>query len=184
MVCALQAFACWPRPSSAADANFTTRYDDQIRAAVHRYWATGPDWTWWKAQLYQESRLDPAVESIAGAAGLAQFMPGTWAEVSRRLGIAGISPHVAKYAIDAGAYYMAQLRGAWVADRSLMERHSLAQASYNAGLGHILEAQKVCDDALLWDQIKSCLPVVTGIDNARQTIGYVEQIAHWQEMMR
>ena len=175
--------ACWPGPSSAAD--FTRRYDDDIRAAVRKFWGGAPDWTWWKAQLYQESRLDPAAESAVGAAGLAQIMPATWADISRQLGYGGVSPHVAKFAIAGGAYYMGQLRRIWTADRSLMERHRLAQASYNAGTGHILDAQEACHEARLWDDIKPCLASVTGAENARQTIDYVDRIAGWQaEMVR
>ncbi|HVJ31685.1 MAG TPA: transglycosylase SLT domain-containing protein [Terriglobia bacterium] len=176
--------AFWPLPSSAADTRFPTRYDDQIRSAVRHYWAGVPDWTWWKAQLYQESQLDPNAESQVGAAGLAQFMPGTWADISRQMGFEGVSPKVARYAIEAGAYYMAQLRRSWVADRPPMEKHRLAQASYNAGTGHILEAQQICRDARMWDQIKPCLAQITGPGNARQTIDYVDHIARWQEMMR
>jgi membrane-bound lytic murein transglycosylase MltF len=149
---------------------------------VHRYWAGAPDWLWWKAQLYQESRLDSTAESQVGAAGLAQFMPATWADVSRQLGWNGVSPHVAKYAIEAGAYYMAQLRRVWITDRPLMEKHRLAQASYNAGTGHILAAQEQCRGHL-WDDIAPCLAAITGPDNARQTIDYVEKIARWHDEM-
>lgn len=174
------ACVCWPRHSFAVD--FTTRYDDQIRSAVHRYWAGQPDWTWWKAQLYQESRLDPDAESAVGASGLAQFMPATWADVSRQLGWAGMSPHVAKYAIAAGAYYMAQLRSVWIDDRSLMEKHRLAEASYNAGTGNILAAQRLCHGHL-WQEIAPCLAQVTGQQNADQTRDYVAYIADWQQQL-
>jgi membrane-bound lytic murein transglycosylase MltF len=170
--------ACWPAPSCAAD--FTNRYDELIRAAVRRYWAGEPDWLWWKAQLYQESRLDPSAISAVGARGLAQFMPATWADVSRQLGWDGVSPHVAKYAISAGAYYMAELRGVWIEDRSLLEKHRLAQAAYNAGTGHVLAAQKLCQGHL-WDEMAPCLAAVTGPDNARQTIDYVNRIAQWHQ---
>lgn len=151
---------------------------------MHRYWAGAPDWRWWKAQLYQESMLDPGATSPAGAAGLAQFMPATWVDVSHQLGWSGVSPHVAKYAIEGGAYYMARLARVWVADRPAVERHRLAQASYNAGTGSILAAQRQCQDAPLWDQIKSCLAGVTGVENARQTIDYVDRIAEWYRLMR
>jgi len=155
-----------------------------IRAAVHRYWGGAPDWRWWKAQLYQESMLDPAAISPAGAVGLAQFMPATWADVSHQLGWSGVSPHVAKYAIDGGAYYMAKLAQVWAADRPATERHRLAQASYNAGTGSVLAAQVKCEGALLWDEINPCLVSVTGPQNARQTIDYVDRIAAWYRLMR
>lgn len=155
-----------------------------IRTAVHKYWEGAPDWRWWKAQLYQESTLDPAAVSPAGAAGLAQFMPASWVEVSHQLGWSGISPHVAKYAIDGGAYYMVRLRQVWVADRPLLERHRLAQASYNAGTGNVLAAQARCQGAARWDAIKICLGDITGAANARQTIDYIDHIAAWYQLMR
>jgi len=128
--------------------------------------------------------LDPAATSPAGAEGLAQFMPATWVDVSRQLGWSGISPHVAKYAIEGGAYYMARLAEIWIVHRPPAERHRLAQASYNAGAGNILAAQRRCQGAPLWNQIKSCLAEVTGAQNARQTIDYVDRIAEWYRLMR
>jgi len=162
---------------------FPDRYDPQIRQAVDRYWPTGPDWVWWKAQLFQESRLRPEAVSPVGAAGLAQFMPATWREVSREIRLPpGISPH-SEIAIEAGAYFMAKLARGWTADRPLLERHRLAQASYNAGTGNILRAQALCHGARLWDDIAPCLAAVTGAANARETIGYVSSIARWRAAM-
>lgn len=135
----------------------------------------------WKAQLYQESRLDPNAVSPVGARGLAQFMPGTWADVSRQLGVAG-SPHDAM-AIEAGAYYMAQLRRTWRRDRAALDRNDLAAASYNAGTGNILKAQALCGDARMWGAVQECLALVTGARNAHETRTYVMRIRHWWKLM-
>lgn len=102
-------------------------------------------------------------------------MPGTWAEVSRRLGFNGISPHVSEPAIMAGAYYMASLRKQWSAPRPEADRHSLALASYNAGLGNLLKAQTRCGGVYYYGQIIPCLPKITG-DNAKETTTYVKRI--------
>jgi len=168
--------------SAQAGTLFPDRYDRQIRQAAERYWPTGPDWLWWKAQLYQESRLRPDAVSPVGAAGLAQFMPATWREVSRELGLVGLSPH-SDVAIHAGAYYMAKLARGWTTPRPLMERHRLAQASYNAGAGNILRAQARCHGARDWAEIAPCLPAVTGERNARETTGYVTSVARWRAAM-
>lgn len=151
---------------------------------MKRYWPGFPVPLYWKAQLYQESRLDPSAVSPVGAAGLAQFMPGTWQDVIKRLGYPkGVSPHEAKFAIEAGAYYMATLRRSWSAKRPELDRHELAQASYNAGLGNILKAQKLCGGARHYPDIITCLPKVTGKDNARETSTYVERIRKWFQML-
>jgi soluble lytic murein transglycosylase-like protein len=136
----------------------------------------------WKSQLYQESRLDPAAVSPVGAAGLAQFMPGTWADVARALRIPpGVSPHHA-FAVEAGAWYMARLRRQWSSPRPEEDRHRLAQAAYNAGLGHILAAQRRCGGPNLYSDIIRCLPAITG-RHSEETITYVQRIAKWRAMM-
>jgi len=166
----------------ATAAVFPDRYDRDIRRAVATYWPGYPDWLAWKAQLYQESRLDPRVVSPVGAAGLAQFMPATWVEVRRQLRLPpALSPHH-DIAIQAGAYYMAQLRAQWSARRPALDRHQLAQASYNAGLGHLLAAQRRCGGAALYAEIIACLPAITGRHSA-ETITYVDRIARWRAMM-
>lgn len=148
---------------------------------MKRWWPDLPDWLLWKAQLYQESRLNPAAISPAGARGLAQFMPATWNDVTGELRVWG-SPHD-DLAIDAGAYYMAKLRRAWFRDRSMPERHELAQASYNAGLGSILKAQRLCGDAKAWAAVQECLHLVTGPRNAEETRTYVARIKVWRHAM-
>lgn len=172
-----------PAPEASAQGAFPTRYDADIRRAVARWWPAGPDWVWWRAQLWQESRFRPEAVSPVGAAGLAQFMPGTWADVSRQLRLPpGASPHQ-DIAIDAGAYYMARLMAGWRTERPQVERLRLAQASYNAGSGHIVKAQALCDGARDWVDISPCLPRVTG-HNARETQDYVRLIeAHRRRMI-
>lgn len=162
---------------------FPARYDRAIAEAVATYWPDYPHPAAWKAQLYQESRLDPAAVSPVGAAGLAQIMPGTWDDLRAQLRLGpAASPHD-EIAIQAGAYYMARQRHAWTSPRPPDRRNELAQASYNAGLGHILAAQRSCQGARDWPEIAPCLPAVTGARNAAETSGYVRAIAKWRAMM-
>lgn len=108
-------------------------------------------------------------------------MPGTWKEVSLSLGING-SPHD-EIAIEAGAYYMARLRHVWAVERTSLQRNALAQASYNAGAGNIIKAQKLCGNARLWETVAVCLHMVTGQKNAAETRTYVARIAAWWREM-
>lgn len=179
-VCLLVGLVIGCAPARAG--TFSDRYDRDIKRAVETYWPAYPYWTAWKAQLFQESRLDPAAVSPVGAAGLAQFMPGTWAEVARQLRLPpGLSPHH-DIAIQAGAWYMAKLRHQWSAPRPEDDRHRLAQASYNAGLGHLLAAQRRCGAPSLYLDIIRCLPQITG-RHSEETITYVQRIARWRAMM-
>lgn len=170
-------------PAAAKSPAVTGRYDADIQAAVARWWPDYPHWTAWKAQLYQESRLRPDAVSPVGARGLAQFMPGTWAQVARELRLPPGASATQDIAIDAGAYYMAKLRKSWSVPRPAEDRHQLAQASYNAGLGHLITAQRQCGGAALYAGIIACLPTVTGPRNSAETIGYVASIARWRRML-
>lgn len=168
---------------AAQATTFPSRYDPLIRSSVERWWPDHPDWVAWRAQLYQESRLDPLARSPVGAAGLAQFMPGTWREVAQQMRLPpGVSPH-SDIAIDAGAYYMGRLRRTWSAPRPSAQRHQLAQASYNAGPGNIINAQMLCGGARDWSEISPCLTRVTGPRHSAETIGYVAAIARWRSRM-
>lgn len=174
-ICAVaSSVAAFARASSQRHS-FSGAYDHLIQWSVARWWGDYPDWKSLKAQFYQESQLDPNATSPVGAKGIAQFMPATWLDVERRLGMSGTNPREARYAIDYGAYYMASLRAQWTAKRPVYERQRLAWASYNTGTGNVLRAQALCDGALLWDDMARCLPTVTGRD-AQQTIWYVHVI--------
>lgn len=135
-------------------------------------------WKLWKAQLYQESRLDPNARSPVGAEGLAQFMPATWEQVSKQMALGGASRKDADASIQAGAFYMATLKRNWSSPRPEADRHDLAMASYNAGLGNILAAQRACEMAVLYQGIMACLPQITG-HHARETLGYAPAIRRW-----
>jgi soluble lytic murein transglycosylase-like protein len=173
-----------PSGAIAAGTIFSSQYDDLIRAAVKRYWLDYPDWLEWKAQLYQESRLDPNAVSSVGAQGLAQFMPATWQDIERTLGYGAVSRKLAGPAIEGGAYYMMSLRKQWSSRRSTDDRQWLAQASYNAGIGSLLDAQKACGAPVTYGEIIVCLPGVTGQSNAQQTSDYVARIWQWRAMLK
>lgn len=168
--------------SSEARSSFRSEYDGAIQKAVKAYWADFPEWQAWKAQLYQESALDPSARSGVGAVGLAQFMPGTWDDALRQLGLHGDRTS-AELSIQAGAYYMAQLRRTWARGRDGIDRHDLAEASYNSGTGNILKAQRLCDNQKVWHDIAPCMARVTGPANAKQTTDYVTNIRKWWLMM-
>ena len=161
-------------PASWSASLFSERYDHQIEQAAERY-LPGYDWRLWKAQLYQESRLESDAVSPVGARGLAQFMPATWAEVTAQLKMGDVSPHAAKPAIIAGAYYQGRMIRIWRSPRPAADRYSLGAASYNAGAGNIIKSQKECDGKLLYSEIIECLPHVTG-RHADETTTYVERI--------
>lgn len=98
------------------------------------------DWDWrlLASLVYQESRFNPKAKSWAGAYGLMQLMPNT----AKRFGASQkSSPEVN---IKAGTKFIKWL------DKNLKdsitdenERIKFILASYNAGMGHILDARRL-----------------------------------------
>ena len=99
-------------------------YSANVREAELRY-AIPPGLL--QALIWTESRFNPMAISPAGAAGLAQLMPGT----ARYLGVTNRHDPVAS--IDGGARYL----------REMLDKFGqihLALAAYNAGPGAVLRA--------------------------------------------
>lgn len=180
-LCALVGMLAGCAPAAAGTV-MPDKYDRHIHRAVDAYWTDYPRFAAAKAQLFAESRLDPAAVSPVGARGVAQFMPATWDEVTRQLRLGQVSP-VSDVAIDAYAYYMAKLRQGWRQGREPADRQPLAQASYNAGVGNIIKAQRVCGGARLWAGIAPCLSEVTGAAHSRETLTYVDRIARFTALV-
>lgn len=150
-------------------------YDVSIKKWASVYTPEYP-WYWNKAQLIAESNLRPNAVSPVGAMGLGQFMPDTWSQMVRELGFtSSSSAFTAPLNIQAHAYYMRQLRKQFRKPRPAYDKHSLALASYNAGLGNILKAQSKGGNSLLYKPMIEALPLVTG-KHSVETTNYVSRI--------
>lgn len=147
-----------------------TQYDEYFQSASKRYLSY--DWRYLKAQSCQESKIKGSARSPVGAYGYMQFMPGTWHDMQKAIKVPPLLRASAKDQIDAGAFYMGQLTASWAAKRTATDRLKLALASYNAGIGNLLKAQKKCGGCADYAGIIVRLPEVTGDKNSRETIGY------------
>lgn len=110
-------------------------YDDIIKKeAAARNW----DWRLISAIAFQESQFDPMATSWAGASGLMQLMP----ETATAFGVNDI--HDPEENIRAGirllSWLDSQLKGE-IQDPN--ERLKFVLASYNVGLGHVKDAQRL-----------------------------------------
>jgi len=153
-------------------------YDETFQRHWTRY-LSEYNYRWGIAQCYQESLLDPRAISGAGAMGLCQFMPKTFEECKRSLRLPSqVSPYHPQVSIHCNAWYMRRQVNIWTTKREPLEKLNLGLASYNAGAGNILKAQKKCQGVLLWSEIQNCLPLVTG-NFAKETITYVKRIHRW-----
>lgn len=165
----------WGSPNVSANALRNAIYDGQI-AKWNAFYNPSVPWIWAKAQLVAESRLDTNATSPVGAMGLGQFMPDTWSQVRKELNLpATASAYTSQYNIQAHAYYMNYLRSQFKKPRPEVDRHSLALASYNAGLGNILKAQAKGGNSLLYEPMAKALPQVTG-QHSIETTTYVKRI--------
>jgi len=121
-------------------------YDEYIRKYSQQI---GWDWRLLASLIYQESKFNPNVISWAGAIGLMQLMPST----AQKFGAKAIlSP---EDNIAAGVRFLAWLDNNLkdkVSDKN--ERIKFILASYNVGLGHILDARRLAEkygkDPAVW----------------------------------
>ena len=121
---------------SSFGGNKISPYDDMIIAYSREI---GWDWRLLAAMIYQESRFNPHAESWAGACGLMQMIPST-AEVYG-IDTCGATPI---QSIDAGTQHIIKLDKYWADKiRDKGERIRFVLASYNAGLGHIIDARNL-----------------------------------------
>lgn len=122
-------------------------YDDLIKEYSKKInW----DWRLLASLIYQESKFNPGAQSWTGAFGIMQMMPTT----AEQYGISDTSSVVEQ--IQAGIKYISLI------DKQLeplvkdsLERRKFVMASYNAGLAHVLDAQRLAakyqKDPQKWD---------------------------------
>jgi membrane-bound lytic murein transglycosylase F len=129
-------------------------YDKIIKQESARI---GWDWRLLASLVYQESRFNPDAVSHAGAFGLMQLMPQT----AQRFGVNEESSP--EEHIRAGVRFIEYLDKRLSADvQDPDERKKFILASYNAGLGHVLDAMRLAvkygKDPGIWeDHVEYCL---------------------------
>ncbi|MDT0632492.1 transglycosylase SLT domain-containing protein [Rubrivirga sp. S365] len=179
-----------------AETGVLSDYDELLK----RYAPTvGWDWRLLGSQMYQESRFKPRAQSWAGAMGLLQIMPGT----ARDLGLA--DPYDPEQNVEAAARYLKWLEDEYWVERvpDPEERLKFILASYNAGPGHIFDAQRLAaaegGDPAVWEDVAYWLlqksnPAVynrpevrNGYARGLEPVHYVsiilERYAHYQQFV-
>ena len=154
------------------------------------------DWILVLAIMKQESRFDYEAVSYKGAYGLMQIMPLTQIEIEEKIGVDEAS--TPRNNIKAGIYHLKSLYTMFK-NIPREDRVCLSLAAYNAGLGRILDAEKIAlymgNDPHKWSSIRVALPFLSKTNytlhsriwsdgcppngyfhSARQTIEYVDNI--------
>lgn len=122
-------------------------YDELIkRYALNIQW----DWRLVASIIYRESNFTDSIESPYGAQGLMQLVP----ETGRNFGASNLFDP--EQNIMAGTRYIAYLQKYWspkISDSTELKKFVLA--SYNSGLGHIIDARNLAakygSNAQVWD---------------------------------
>ena len=162
-----------------AQYNEFTKFDRYFSKYSKRYFGIAFDWHYFKAQAVAESSLQTDAESPAGAVGIMQIMPSTFADIRERHPAIKGPLDSPRWNIAAGIWYDRQNYVSWSESRPFDDRLKFMFGSYNAGRGNILQAQRKAQDqglnANLWQSIEKELPSVTG-RHSRETLTYVARI--------
>lgn len=112
-------------------------FDDLVKASAFEH---NFDWRLVVAQMWQESNFNPEAVSPVGAQGLLQVMPKTAEDM-------GYPPPLfePERGIKAGVKYLNWVRGRFDPTLSLENLLWFTLASYNAGYGHLLDAQRLAE---------------------------------------
>lgn len=146
-------------------------------AALFRRYASRYDLDWLAlaAQAYQESGLDQAKTSPAGAVGIMQVLPSTAADPS--IGISDIT--TLENNLHAGAKYLALLRDRYFSEPEIdpKARVDFAWAAYNAGPARIRRLRRKAEergfDPNRWFEN---VEMIAAEEIGRETVDYVANI--------
>lgn len=149
------------------------------------------DWRLLAAISYQESHWDPNAESYTGVRGMMMLTEDTakFVGVDNRLD--------AEQSIRGGAQYLSSLMGRLPDSIPHSERVWFALASYNIGLGHVLDVrrltQQLGQDPDSWAAVKANLPLLHqpkwysqtryGYARGRETKQFVNNIRQYYQSL-
>lgn len=157
------------------------RHTDRFDSLIN-YWATrhGVDWLLIKAQIMQESSMNPMAVSSCGAMGLMQLMPSTAIELK----VSNVFDPDSN--LCGGISYLKTQLDHFPEIIDETERIKFALAAYNAGRGNINKAISLCvhsgknQDWQQWDIVAGRLKEITG-KHSEETLNYVSRILKYLE---
>ncbi|WP_237066674.1 transporter substrate-binding domain-containing protein [Microbulbifer guangxiensis] len=119
-------------------------YDHLVKKYAEQY---DFDWRLIVAQMFQESTFNPKAKSWVGARGLMQVMPDTGKQVGEHKNL--FDPETS---VRAGMKYLEWLHRKFE-DKGISPENMMwfTLASYNAGLGHVYDAQDLAEEKG-WDR--------------------------------
>ncbi len=162
-------------------------FDRYVKIYANKY---GFDWRLITAQMHSESRFRPNAISSAGAIGLMQVMTNT----GRQMKLVQLNDP--RTNIHAGVKYMHWLSQRFEPELSVADRTWFTLASYNAGLGHVLDARRLATKLGLnkdrwFGNVEKAMLLLSnkhyyskaryGYVRGREPVGYVRKIKNLYE---
>lgn len=206
-------FLTFAKKSGLYDDIYTRYYDDnqifdyvdlqvfhrRLRSRLPRYVglikreaeANDFDWRLITAVIYQESHFNSRARSNTGVRGLMQVTRDT----ARRMGVKNrMDPN---RNVHAGVKYLRKLYDYWP-KISEPDRTKFVLASYNIGLGHVRDAQKIARELDLpfdkWSGLQQTLPLLRekkyykkskhGYARGTEPVKYVSRISTYYDILR
>ncbi|MFI3317873.1 MAG: transglycosylase SLT domain-containing protein [Rikenellaceae bacterium] len=133
-------------------------YDELFREMGSKH---NIDWRMLAAIAHVESRFRPHSTSYAGAIGMMQIMP----RVARAMGVEPIKLYNAELNVDLSCQILNSIDKILRFDKYILprDRRALILASYNGGIGHILDARRLAKamggDGNSWSDVSRALSV-------------------------
>ncbi len=131
---------------SSLKGGVISHFDKYFQEAAAKY---GWDWLLLASLSYQESKFNPDIVGFGGSYGMMQFMP----EVGPKYGVYPDSPP--EIQILGGMKKLSRDYKNWPNIPDEVQRRKFAIASYNAGQGHVFDAQRLAEkhglNPLVWD---------------------------------
>ncbi len=137
--------------------------------------STSWDWKLILAMAYTESNFKVSVSSPRGATGLMQIMPHT----AKDLGYAGANLKDPAVSIEIAIKLLDRISSTLRFPKGLSEKERLSVilASYNAGLGYMIETRKVAyQDGAAYNNWQTLRGYVTRNGTHRETVEYVDKV--------
>lgn len=132
--------------------NSISTYDHIIKKYASIY---NVDWRFAASIIFQESKFQNGLVGLGGSFGLMQLMP----ETMEHFGINEFSSD--EEHIAAGIKYISLIAKSFQNITNKIEQYHFIAASYNAGRGHVLDAQRLCEKYLenstQWDFVSKYL---------------------------
>ncbi|GMG87183.1 hypothetical protein MNKW57_15040 [Biformimicrobium ophioploci] len=173
-----------PEITKLKDDGSISPYDDLVKKYAE---PADFDWRLITAQMFQESMFDPKAKSWVGARGLMQVMPAT----GRQVGISNLFDP--ENSVKAGIKYMDWLYRKFDSKGITPENMMwFTLASYNAGLGHVYDAQDLAEqkgwDRKIWfDNVEKAMLLLSdpkyykraryGYARGTEPVQYVQKIS-------